>query len=356
MQPVSGNNGGLPEPLRGVVVGLGQMGQNHLRVLRSFSPGDVSVVAAVEPDRLRCETVLRGLPDCRGYETLTQAMADEKLDFACIATPVELLPAAASEALQAGLHVLVEKPMAPELGQAQELMALDERVSQRLGVGLVERCNPAVRALKEKLSSGQAGRIMQMHARRLSPFPNRSRMAGVALDLITHDIDVMRYLSGAEVERVFAETAGGGGGGTEDLICSTVRFKGGITGLLESNWISPTKVRQLTVTCERGMFVVDYLTQDLTYYEHPTKPTVWEPLAGIRGGGEGNMIRYAIARWEPLRVQWEGFLAAVQDGAPAPATAADAYAALSIAEAIKASGSQHELISPSQVPTAAGIV
>ncbi len=356
MQPVREGNGQLPEPLRGVVVGLGLMGQSHVRVLQSLSPGDVSVVAVVEPNRLRCESALRGRPDTRGYDSLKEALAAEELDFACIATPVELLPEAASEALQAGLHVLVEKPMAPGLAQAQDLMALAERIPRQLGVGLVERCNPAVRALKGKLSSGHAGRIMQMHARRLSPFPNRSRMAGVALDLVTHDIDVMRYLSGAEVERVFAETAAGGGDGSEDLVCSTVRFENGITGLLESNWISPTKVRQLTVTCERGMFVVDYLTQDLTYYEHPTKPTVWEPLAGIRGGGEGNMIRYAIARWEPLRVQWEGFFAAVRDGAPAPATAADAYAALSIAEAIKASGSQHELISPNQIPTTVGVV
>ena len=87
-------------------------------------------------------------------------------------------------------------------------------------------------------------------------------------------------------------------------------------GLLETNWMTPTKVRQISVLGERGMLVVDYLTQDLTLYEHPTRATEWDALAGIRGGGEGDMIRFALDRREPLRVQWEQFLAAVRDGRP----------------------------------------
>ena len=102
----------------------------------------------------------------------------------------------------------------------------------------------------------------------------------------------------------------------------------------------------------RGMFVVDYLTQYLTFFEHPTKPTVWEPLAGMRGGGEGNMIRYAIERWEPLRVEWESFLAAVRTGDPPLAQGEDGYAALSVAEAIRSSGAQHELVAPVRSPEA----
>ena len=150
-----------------------------------------------------------------------------------------------------------------------------------------------------------------MHARRLSPFPNRMSMHGVALDLATHDIDVMRYLSGDEVARVFAETARAArrarGPAVRDL-----RFDDGTTGLLETNWVTPTKVRQLSVTGEHGMFVLDYLTQDLFFYAHPTTGNEWDALAGMRGGGEGDMMRYALQRREPLRVEWEAFLAAVR--------------------------------------------
>ncbi len=335
--------------MRGVIVGLGAMGQNHVRVLASLAASGVSVTAVVDPDITKRERVLRGLADARGYTSLEDARAEEDLEFACIATPTELLPACTADALDAGLHVLVEKPMAFDLRGARELLEVAHGRSQVLAVGLVERCNPAVRALKEKLAQGQAGQILQMHARRLSPFPNRSATAGVALDLATHDIDVMRYLSGSEVERVFAETATGVVGGTEDLVCATLRFNNGITGVLESNWISPTKVRQLTVTGDRGMFVIDYLTQDLTFFEHPTKHTVWEPLAGIRGGGEGDMIRYAIERWEPLRVQWEAFFAALRAGGPPFAGGEDGYAALAVAEAIRVSGLRHELIAPGEL-------
>jgi len=266
----------------------------------------------------------------------------------CIATPIDLLPSTTVQALEGGLHVLVEKPMAPSLAAGHELMAMADGTEQVVMVGLVERFNPAVRALKDKLSAGMAGRVVHMQARRLSPFPNRAMTPGVALDLSIHDIDVMRYLTDAEVERVSAETTTVGDHTPEDLLCATLRFTGGVTGLLETNWISPVKVRQLSVTCERGMFVVDYLSQDLTFYEHPTKPTVWDSLRGLRGGGEGDMIRYAIERWEPLRVEWEAFFSAVLDHATVAATAMDGCAALSVAEAIRRSSSEHVAVSPEE--------
>ncbi|MGH2874005.1 MAG: Gfo/Idh/MocA family protein, partial [Solirubrobacteraceae bacterium] len=327
------------------VVGLGPMGRSHLRVLDSFADAGVSVVAVVDPDESRRDDVLRGRGECRGYDSLAAAAGAESLDFACIATPVQILSQTAAAALKAGLHVLVEKPMAADLAQARELLALAERIPQILMVGLVERCNPAVRALKEKLAEQHAGRIMQLTARRLGPFPNRGASAGVALDLAVHDVDVMRYLTNCEVKWVYAEAASIGQA-EDDLLCATLRFDDDVIGLLETNWVTPVKVRQLSVTCERGMFVVDYLSQDLTFYEHPVKATVWDLLQGLRGGGEGDMIRYAIERWEPLRLEWEAFFAATRTGAAVPATARDAYEALAVAHAIHESGRDHAAVSP----------
>ena len=121
---------------------------------------------------------------------------------------------------------------------------------------------------------------------------------------------------------------------SDDLICAVMRFDSGTTGLLEVNWITPTKVRELSVLGEGGMFVVNYLTQDLTFYEHPTKSTEWDQLAGMHGGGEGDMIRYALERREPLRLQWEAFIDAVGRGGPAPVDGLDGLATLSTARAI----------------------
>jgi predicted dehydrogenase len=94
------------------------------------------------------------------------------------------------------------------------------------------------------------------------------------------------------------------------------------------------------------MFVVDYLTQDLTFFEHPTKANVWSPLAELRGEGEGDMIRYALTRSEPLRNEWEGFLAAVSSGGQPPATSEDGLATVSVAEAIRLSCERVEPVAP----------
>jgi predicted dehydrogenase len=200
--------------------------------------------------------------------------------------------------------------------------------------------------LKERLDSGAIGRVYQLHARRLSPFPDRDSMLGVSLDLASHDIDVMRYLTGSEVVRVFAETAQRLHEDAEDLIAATMRLDNDTTGLLEVNWLTPAKVRELTVTGEGGTYVLNYLSQELYFYSHPTEPTNWDTLANMRGAGEGDMIRYALARREPLLVQWEAFLAALDERGEPSASGYDGYAALSTARAIQRSGATHAAVIP----------
>ncbi len=306
----------------------------------------VEVLAVVDPDpaqRVRAQEVQ---PSVSVHADLDHALIEHELDFACLAVPVPLLPRCAEVTLAAGLHTFVEKPFAPTEAAAEAVLELAAQRGCQLTVGHVERFNPAVIALKERLEAGAIGKIVEMHARRLSPYPNRRSPAGVAVDLATHDIDVMRYLAVTEVERVYAEAVAHLNDDIEDLICATLRFVSGATGLLEANWITPTKVRQLSVLGEGGMFIVDYLTQDLAFYEHPTASTHWGQLAGIRGGGEGNMIRYALERREPLRVQWEAFVAAIRDGTPPPVHGRDGIAALSVGRAIQRSATAHEVVTP----------
>jgi UDP-N-acetylglucosamine 3-dehydrogenase len=343
------SNGSLP-PLQGVVVGLGVMGTNHARVLGTLP--DAEVAAAVDPDPERRSAARAAFPRLRVHATLDEALCAHALDFAAIAVPVDHLPAVGHAALAAGLHALVEKPTAPTEDEALALAQDAEARGLVLGAGHVERFNPAVALLKRKLDEGTIGRVLQMQARRLSPFPNRDSMLGVALDLATHDIDVMRYLTGSEVARVYAETDQRVHEQAEDLLCATLRFDDGTTGLLEVNWITPAKVRQLSVTGEQGMLTVDYLTQEVCFFEHPTNATDWDALARMRGGGEGDMIRFALDRREPLRQEWEAFLTAVRAGGSAPVTARDGAAALSTAHAIRRAGITHEVV----VPTYPGVI
>jgi UDP-N-acetylglucosamine 3-dehydrogenase len=332
-------------PRKALIAGLGHMGSNHARVLGQIE--GVEIAALVDPDADRRQRFARRFPAATAYATIEQALAGVQVDFACLSAPAESLPTLGHAAIEAGVAVLVEKPLAAEEHAALELVREAQRRGVLLGVNLVERCNPAVMALKERLDAGAIGHIYQLHARRLSPFPDRDGMLGVALDLASHDIDVMRYLTGSEIGRVYAETAQRLHDRAEDLIAATMRFDNDTTGLLEVNWLTPTKVRELTVTGEGGTFVLNYLTQELYHYGHPTEPTDWDTLANMRGAGEGDMIRYALARREPLVVQWEAFLAAADDCGEPLATGHDGYAALSTARAIQRSGATHETAVPS---------
>lgn len=330
--------------LRGVVVGLGVMGTHHARVLHTLDGAHLAAI--VDPARERRERIAGMHGGVAAYASLAEALAAQELDFACVAVPVDQLSSVGREAIAGGLHVLVEKPTASSDDEARALIAAADSRVVTLGVGHIERFNPAVRALKQKIDDGAIGRVLHLHARRLSPFPNRQGARGVALDLATHDIDVMRYVTGQEVARVFAEAAAPLSGTREDILCATLRFDDETMALLETNWMTPTQVRQISVLGEQGMLVVDYLTQDLMLYEHPSRSSDWDQLAASRGGGEGDMIRFALDKREPLRIEWEEFLAAVRAGGPAPISGQEGLAALSIAQAITASADRHETMVP----------
>jgi predicted dehydrogenase len=157
----------------------------------------------------------------------------------------------------------------------------------------------------------------------------------------------MRFLTGSDVKRVFAEVAHVAHGAAEDLLCATLRFERETIGMLDVNWLTPTKVREISATGENGVFVVDYLTQGLRFHQHVRAHTDWDALAGFRGAGQGDVIEYGLQRREPLVVEWRNFLAAMSGEEADYATGEDALAALAAIEAIHASVQDHEARTPS---------
>lgn len=328
-----------PPSLTVLVVGGGSMGAMHVRVLHALD--SVDSVVLVEPERERRERLLRSHPRLVAHTDLAAALQEEPLDAACVAVPAPAAPEVAIEVIDAGLPLLLEKPMAPTVEEASSLAERARGAGVLLSVGYVERFNPAVQALKAELDRGTGGEVLHLHARRLSPFPQRKGLAGVAIDLATHDLDVAGFLIGSLPVRVFAETADLGASLGEDLLCASIRYANGVTGLLEANWHTPSKVRELSVTTTGGMFVVSYLTQDLSYHEGPDAVSEWETLGVMKGANEGRMIRFGLERREPLAVEWERFLEAVATGGPAPVPAEDGIAALQAARAIVEAGVTH---------------
>jgi predicted dehydrogenase len=249
------------------------------------------------------------------------------------------------DALAAGCHVLVEKPIAATLAEADELVARAASAKRVLAVGHIERYNPAVLELKRRLDEGQLGRVFQLNARRLGPFPQRIRDVGVVVDLATHDLDVMRYLTGSEIVRVYAETRREVHTTREDLVSGLLRFDDDSVGVLQINWLTPSKIRELTVTGERGMFRADYLTQDLFFHENAAASEHnWQQITMLRGVSEGSMVQYAIQKREPLRSELEAFLRAVAGDASGIVTGEDGRKALRLALALVESGAEGRVV------------
>lgn len=233
------------------------------------------------------------------------------IDYAVVATPTRFHHQIGLALAEADVPALIEKPLA---ASEDECLALVEAFEQRglvNAVGHIERCNPALRALRSRLDQGELGDVYQVATRRQGPFPNRIADVGVVKDLATHDIDLTSWVLRASYRSVSARTAHKSGRQHEDLISITALMSDGCVVNHLVNWLSPQKERITVVTGERGAFVADTLQGDLTFHENGQVATEWEQIATFRGVTEGDSVRFAIPKPEPLRVEHENFRDAV---------------------------------------------
>jgi UDP-N-acetylglucosamine 3-dehydrogenase len=351
------SDGEHQRPLRAGVVGLGMMGRNHVRVWDGSVPG-VELVAVADPEPASVERATSGRR-ARGYTEPERMLDEEGLDLVSIVAPTSLHLPATLAALHAGANVLVEKPIAATREEAVAMIEAARDAGRMLTVGHIERFNPAIRELRRRLEAGELGRIFQVSATRLGPFPQRIRDVGVVIDLAPHDIDVMRFLVGAEPIRLFAEAERRIHTEHEDLFNGILKFANGVVGILNINWLTATKRRTLTVTGERGFYVADYIAQDLVFYANPDASQVWENR-GADGAGsavtsvaEGEMTRRPVRRQEPLVVELTEFARAVRDGGPPPVDPHDAMAALLLARKMVESAATGRAIAGAELAEAA---
>jgi UDP-N-acetylglucosamine 3-dehydrogenase len=324
------------------VIGVGLMGRNHARVYSELAEAELVAVSDIDAKQVGSIAEKFGV---RAYTNYHELLEKEKPDAVSIVVPTILHEEVGMAALDAGAHVLMEKPIAATVEEGQRLIDKAQSVGRQLMVGHIVRFNPAVQALKQKLMAGELGRIFQVFCRRAGPFPSRIKDVGVVIDLAPHDVDLMRFLTDADPIRVYAETEQRLHTNHEDLLWGVLRFADGITGSLEINWLTPTKVRETLVLGERGLFRVDDLTQDLYFFENEQASSVhWTALETLKGVSEGSMIRYAIPRFEPLKAELQSFLKAIQDEKTVPVSGKDGLAALRISLALVASGQTHQVI------------
>lgn len=290
--------------LRAGLIGLGMMGRHHARVLKSL-PG-VQLVAVADPAG-DPHSVAGGLE----VGTSVQHLIDAGIDYAMVAVPTAFHEETALALADAGIHAMVEKPLAPTEESARRMTAAFADKGLVGAVGHIERYNPALQNLRARLAEGELGDVYQVVTRRQGPFPARIADVGVVKDLATHDIDLTAWVTQSPFVSVAAQTAIKSGREHEDLVAVVGKLADGTVTSHLVNWLSPMKERVTIVTGERGAFVADTLTADLTFYANGTVRTTWESLAGFRGVSEGDVTRFAIAKPEPLRTEHEAFRDAV---------------------------------------------
>jgi len=326
--------------IKAAVIGVGNMGRHHIRVYAEME--DVELLAVADTDEMAAQRAMHSFR-VNVYADYREMLDQEKPDVVSIAVPTQHHGEVACGAMSRGVHVLVEKPLALTETEGQRIIDMAATHGVKLMVGHIERFNPAIVEVKKRLDRQELGQIFQIYARRLSPFPGRIQDVGVVLDLATHDIDVMRYLLGSEVERVYAEIKRKVHQSSEDLLSGLLRFTNGVIGVLDVNWLTPTKVRQLTVIGEGGMYLVDYLMQDVSFYKNSEldMDSSWQMLRTFRGVREGDMVRVHIEKREPLRLEIESFIRTVLEDTEPEVSGQDGMVVLGVAQRLLESGHAH---------------
>lgn len=282
------------------VIGLGMMGRHHVRVAREVAEVELVGVADAVGDP---HGVAGALPR---FDTVGELIS-HGIDAAIVAVPTQFHEAVGLELAEAGVHALIEKPIAESIDAGQRLVDAFESRGLVGAVGHIERFNPALAELRRRLQRGELGQVHQIHTRRQGPFPGRIADVGVVKDIGSHDIDLTAWLANSSYAEVAAHTAFKSGREHEDMVTITARLENGIITNHLVNWLTPFKERLTLVTGERGAFAADTLTADLTFYENGTLDTDWEALTAFRGVSEGTVTRFALDKREPLRTEHEAF-------------------------------------------------
>ncbi|WP_350258638.1 Gfo/Idh/MocA family oxidoreductase [Scrofimicrobium sp. R131] len=286
------------------VLGIGSMGRHHVRNARALEGFDLVAVADPGGDKFG---VAGDLDVLGSVDELIAA----GIEAAIVAVPTVFHEDAALKLAEAGIHTLVEKPLAGDLAAGQRMTEAFEAAGLVGAVGYVERCNPALLEMRKRIADGQLGEVYQVSTRRQSPFPARISDVGVVKDLATHDVDLAAWIAGAPYELVFAQVSHRSGRDHEDMLTASGRFTNGILVNHLVNWLTPYKDRATIVVGEHGALVADTAMGDLTFFENGEFALEWDQIAAFRGVSEGQVIRYALKKREPLAVEQGNFRDAI---------------------------------------------
>ncbi len=291
------------------VIGVGKMGHNHVKILKSMKK-DVKLVGIADINESQVRKVAEEY-DTAAFTDYRDLLA-KGLDAVCIVVPTTLHKTVAIDALDAGCHVLVEKPISSTIEEGHQMIAAANRNRRKILVGHIERFNPAVKILKEIIVDGVIGDIVSISSRRVGPYQPRITDCGIILDLAPHDIDVISFLYNDRVKEVYA-VAGKTFHSEEDHATLMMKFHHGAAGIIETSWLPPHRQRRLNVVGTAGVSTLDFIEQKVLVYDK-------------------NWAREANVKYrEPLRVELEYFINLISNGESPLVSGEDSLHALAVA-------------------------
>jgi len=305
--------------LKGCVIGLGAMGSNHVRVLRELQEEGKTELIGVADIR---ENLAREVAETYGVDWFTdyKRLLEEKPDFVIVAVPTKLHRKVAEDAVKKGCHILVEKPIAHTVSEARKIVEIVERKGVQLMVGHIERFNPVVQEMKERIGRETVHLIGTVRVG--PPIPSERVDTGVILDLAVHDIDIIRYLTQSEFKQISAFTADRESGIEESAMLSFEMENGALVYII-TNRITPLKIRGIEVTTDQKFIRGDLISQKVTEYS------------------KGELITHArrsmfvteidIPYMEPLKLELKAFLSSLEQAKKPPVSGEDGLRALEIA-------------------------
>jgi predicted dehydrogenase len=298
-------------PLKLGVVGVGVMGSNHARVLAEIA--GVHLVGVVDPERKQREFVARTL-GCAEFSDL-DALFRSGVDAVTIAAPTHLHHDLALKCISHGIHVMVEKPIAPTVEEGRAIVAAARRAGVTLMIGHVERFNPAVESIKRAIKDQD---ILSIAITRVGPFPPRMSNVGVVIDLAVHDIDLIRWFTDSEIVEIQPQLSSAVAE-REDIALLQFRTASGVLAHINTNWLTPFKARTIHIATRDKYLIGDLLTLQVT------------ECFGFQPDGSYSMRHLSVGYAEPLRAELLSFVNAIRSGQPPAVTGEEGVASLDVA-------------------------
>lgn len=317
-------SGGVRD-LKAGVIGVGDMGRHHARVYAELQGVELAGVSDIDAKRAATIADLHQTTACGRDELL------DEIDLLSVAVPTEHHYEVAQEAIDHGVHLLVEKPFVSERDRGVELIGRARAAGLTLQVGHVERFNPAVAALSDVIHDLD---LIAVTANRLGPPVDRNVDDGVTLDLMIHDIDVLLSIVDGEVDRVVASSSRG-----EQYATATLDFDTGLVATLTASRMTQQKVRQLSITAAECRVNVDYAEQSIRIHRQSV-PAYVEADGDVRYRHESVTERPSVSNGEPLKRELESFVDSVRTGRRPLVDGEDGLRALALADRIRSAAAE----------------